>query len=166
MKTAKIFTLTVGALLAAITVTVLVNTVLTTSRQMNVAAVQPVALDEARPAGRLAAAIRKQTIASAADPEQNKAQFLALHEQLAADYPLVHSTLQREIINETALLYRWQGRDPNAPVILLMAHMDVVPVTPGTEKDWQVPAFAGRVQDGFIWGRGAWDDKGNLIAQL
>jgi acetylornithine deacetylase/succinyl-diaminopimelate desuccinylase-like protein len=22
------------------------------------------------------------------------------------------------------------------------------------------------VKDGFVWGRGAWDDKGNLIAQM
>ena len=28
------------------------------------------------------------------------------------------------------------------------------------------PPFAGAVDDGFVWGRGAWDDKGNLIAQL
>jgi len=41
-----------------------------------------------------------------------------------------------------------------------------VPVAPGTERDWQVAPFAGVVQDGYIWGRGSWDDKGNLLAQL
>jgi carboxypeptidase PM20D1 len=47
-----------------------------------------------------------------------------------------------------------------------MAHQDVVPVSPGTESKWEVPPFAGEVKDGFVWGRGAWDDKGNLIAQM
>ena len=47
--------------------------------------------------------------------------------------------------------------------IILMAHQDVVPVTPGTEKDWQHPPFAGVVADGAVWGRGAVDDKGSLI---
>ena len=36
-------------------------------------------------------------------------------------------------------------------------------VAPGTEGDWQVDPFSGLVKDGFVWGRGSWDDKGNLI---
>ena len=31
---------------------------------------------------------------------------------------------------------------------------DVVPVAPGTTKDWQQPPFEGVIADGFIWGRG------------
>ena len=49
---------------------------------------------------------------------------------------------------------------------MLMAHQDVVPISPGTDGDWKADPFAGEQKDGFIWGRGAWDDKGNLIAQL
>nr|WP_328514912.1 M20/M25/M40 family metallo-hydrolase [Ralstonia syzygii] len=41
-----------------------------------------------------------------------------------------------------------------------------MPVAPGTEGDWTEPPFAGVVKDGMVWGRGAWDDKGNLIAQM
>src|SRR5207247_2423945 len=37
---------------------------------------------------------------------------------------------------------------------------------PGTEGKWTSPAFAGEIKDGYIWGRGAWDDKGNLVAQM
>ena len=47
-----------------------------------------------------------------------------------------------------------------------MAHHDVVPVAPGTDKDWAQAPFSGEVKDGYVWGRGAWDDKGNLMAQL
>jgi hypothetical protein len=37
---------------------------------------------------------------------------------------------------------------------------------PGTESNWEVPPFSGEVKGGYVWGRGAWDDKGNLIAQM
>jgi carboxypeptidase PM20D1 len=39
-------------------------------------------------------------------------------------------------------------------------------VEPGTESRWTYPPFEGRLADGFVWGRGALDDKGNLIAEL
>lgn len=44
-----------------------------------------------------------------------------------------------------------------APPCLLYAHADVVPAD---AADWSVPPFSGDVKDGFVWGRGAIDDKG------
>jgi carboxypeptidase PM20D1 len=72
--------------------------------------------------------------------------------------------LKREFVNELSLLYTWPGSDPAAKPIMLMAHQDVVPIAPGTERDWQVEPFSGEIRDGFVWGRGAWDDKANLFA--
>ncbi len=46
---------------------------------------------------------------------------------------------------------------PAAPPCLLYSHADVVPVNPA---EWSVPPFGGQIKDGFIWGRGALDDKG------
>ena len=66
----------------------------------------------------------------------------------------------------TACSTHGQGSDPKAQPIALLAHQDVVPVAPGTEKDWQQPPFDGVIADGFIWGRGSWDDKGNLYSML
>jgi carboxypeptidase PM20D1 len=40
----------------------------------------------------------------------------------------------------------------------------VVPIEPGTETQWTHPPFDGVIADGFVWGRGALDDKGSLIA--
>lgn len=40
---------------------------------------------------------------------------------------------------------------------LLYSHADVVPANPG---DWSVPPFGGVIKDGYVWGRGALDDKG------
>ena len=47
--------------------------------------------------------------------------------------------------------------------IALVQHMDVVPVMPAY---WSVPAFDGDVKDGFIYGRGALDMKGEGVAHL
>ncbi len=44
-----------------------------------------------------------------------------------------------------------------APPLLLYAHADVVPAN---ATDWSIPPFGGLIQDGFVWGRGALDDKG------
>lgn len=61
-----------------------------------------------------------------------------------------------------SVLYRIPGRDPAAPKLLLMGHLDVVPVT---ESGWTVDPFAAEVIDGFIWGRGTVDML-NLTAAM
>jgi acetylornithine deacetylase len=48
--------------------------------------------------------------------------------------------------------------------ILLVGHVDVVPV--GDEDAWFVPPFGGVVHDGRVYGRGACDMKGGVIAIL
>jgi carboxypeptidase PM20D1 len=47
-----------------------------------------------------------------------------------------------------------------------MGHLDVVPVEPGTEAAWQHPPFSGAIADGFIWGRGAMDDKFTVVGLM
>lgn len=52
--------------------------------------------------------------------------------------------------------------DPSR-ALLLMAHLDVV----GVDKSkWSVDPFAGVLKDGYLYGRGAIDDKGMLAANL
>ena len=41
-----------------------------------------------------------------------------------------------------------------------------VPVEAGTEKDWEAPPFSGEIRDGYVYGRGAVDDKGYLVALM
>ncbi len=57
---------------------------------------------------------------------------------------------------------RLKGSGAAGP-LLLMAHSDVVPADRAL---WTVPPFAGLSRDGFIWGRGALDDKSLLAAEL
>jgi acetylornithine deacetylase/succinyl-diaminopimelate desuccinylase-like protein len=47
--------------------------------------------------------------------------------------------------------------------IALVHHMDVVPVAPSF---WSVDPFSGVVKDGYIWGRGSLDMKGQGIVHL
>lgn len=51
---------------------------------------------------------------------------------------------------------RIPGRDPQAPALVVHAHLDVVPAI---AADWSVPAFEGVIDDGMVWGRGAVDMK-------
>ena len=160
-----------GKLLALLVVVILAlaavvgaKTMTTPSRQLAVAAVAPVKVDGTAAAGRLAAAVRFRTIASAEDADASGAEFSGLHALLQTSFPKAHAVLQREVIGKYGLVYTWPGSDAKAGAIGLMAHQDVVPVAPGTEGDWQQPPFSGAVKDGFVWGRGSWDDKGNLMS--
>lgn len=51
-----------------------------------------------------------------------------------------------------------------APTILVYGHYDVQPVDP-IEK-WHYPPFGGTIKDGFIYGRGSSDDKGQLLTHV
>ncbi|MBT4496484.1 MAG: M20/M25/M40 family metallo-hydrolase, partial [Gemmatimonadetes bacterium] len=53
------------------------------------------------------------------------------------------------------LAVRLKGDGSERP-LLLLSHLDVVPVEP---ERWTHPPFAGEVADGFVWGRGAIDSK-------
>lgn len=56
------------------------------------------------------------------------------------------------------LIARLAGSGEAAP-LLLYGHVDVVTTS---NQPWQVPPFEGRLQDGYLWGRGAVDMKGPL----
>ena len=62
------------------------------------------------------------------------------------------------------LIVRLKGRsDATAPPCLLYSHADVVPAD---SANWSVPPFGGQIKDGFVWGRGALDNKGLGIVFL
>ena len=153
-------------LLLLLVVALAANTLRQGSRQIDVAPLPVLEVDQAGAAQRLGEAVRARTISTLDDANSNSQQFAQLQAQLQARYPKAHGVLRRELVGGLSLLHTWPGSDPLAPGILLMAHHDVVPVAPGTEPQWSVDPFSGTVKDGFVWGRGAWDNKGNLIAQM
>jgi carboxypeptidase PM20D1 len=125
-------------------------------------------LDPAALAERLAGGLRIPTISHGRDSgvARDDAAFLALHRYLEDRYPRVHAALRRETVAGLSLLYTWPGSDPSLDPLLLMGHLDVVPVEAGTESEWEEPPFAGRVRDGFVWGRGAIDNKSAVFGIL
>ncbi len=81
-------------------------------------------------------------------------------------YPGIHETMSMERVNNFTLLYRWEGADPELPAAMFQGHYDVVPVEPGTEEDWTYPPYSGTIAEGFVWGRGAIDDKSGIFSYL
>ncbi|MEW6638450.1 MAG: M20/M25/M40 family metallo-hydrolase, partial [Actinomycetota bacterium] len=57
----------------------------------------------------------------------------------------------------------WEGDRPGR-TLLFEAHTDVV--TEGRAEDWRHPPFAGELEGGRLYGRGACDTKGNLAAAV
>src|SRR5467141_4218783 len=62
-----------------------------------------------------------------------------------------------------ANLYARLSGDGSARPLILLNHMDVVLASP---EYWTVDPFSGLIKDGYVWGRGALDMKGEAITQL
>src|SRR6266498_3133632 len=62
-----------------------------------------------------------------------------------------------------ANLYARLKGDGSARPLILLNHMDVVLASP---EYWQVDPFSGAVKDGYVWGRGALDMKGEGVTHL
>ena len=101
LKKIALALLFVFALLAAV---VAANTFRHGSRQIEVAPVQPIALDEHAAARRLAAAVRLRTISLDGEPAASAAEFRKLHALLEQSFPRAHAALKRETANELRLL--------------------------------------------------------------
>jgi carboxypeptidase PM20D1 len=160
-----IFTL-IGLALVLLLGVLLVRTLLFVSRQAQDFTAVDFPGDGEQAVRRLAGALSFATVAYE-DPEKFiAATFRDFHAWLAETYPAVHAALRRETIGEFGLLYTWPGQDQSLKPILLMAHQDVVPVSPETQAEWTHPPFAGEIASGYVWGRGALDDKSSLMGIL
>jgi acetylornithine deacetylase/succinyl-diaminopimelate desuccinylase-like protein len=74
----------------------------------------------------------------------------------------IDATIIETAANRSALVATIKGAGTHRPV-MLVAHADVVDV----EADrWSVDPFGGVLRDGYVYGRGAIDDKGMLAVHL
>ncbi len=119
-----------------------------------------------RAALNLSRAVQFKTISFQNSNEVDEKEFNAFNDFLEKTYPLIHRNLKKETVNDLGLLYTWNGSDPSLKPIVFLAHIDVVPIAPGTDIDWTYPPFEGRIADGFVWGRGTMDCKGFLMALM
>ena len=111
------------------------------------------------PVERLAALIRIPTVSNRDPALVDSDAFDRLLATMRGQWPLLHA-LDVTRVGSHGLLIRWPGRSAERPVVL-MAHLDVVPVV---AADWSRDPFGGEVVDGEhgpeLWGRGTLDDKG------
>lgn len=145
---------------------VLLRTLRFKTERIEVPPVDPIEVDSEKAVRHLSKSIQFETISSQDSRLFDEKPFLEFHQFIQKSYPLIHKNLTREIVNKYALLYEWKGSEPGLKPIIFIAHTDVVPVEPGTEKDWQHAPYSGSIADGYIWGRGTLDMKGILIALL
>lgn len=74
----------------------------------------------------------------------------------------IETTLLEPAPGRAALVGRLKGSGKRRPV-MMVAHMDVV----GVERErWKTNPFGGEILDGYLYGRGAIDDKGMLAVNL
>ncbi|OAA56195.1 carboxypeptidase s [Niveomyces insectorum RCEF 264] len=92
--------------------------------------------------------------------------FYRFQRYLERTFPLLHETLEYEIINEHNLLYTWKGRNETLKPILLMAHQDTVPVAEDTLSEWTYPPFSGHFDGTYVNGRGSQDCKNQVVGIL
>ena len=111
---------------------------------------------EAEYAGKLSEMIKCNTVSHRGQTDIGS--YLEFHKTLERLFPLVHEKLEKTEIDGNLLFY-WKGKSSENPV-LLMSHQDVVPA----EGEWEHEPFSGDIADGKVWGRGASDTKGSLMA--
>ena len=97
-----------------------------------------------------------------ADSVRSSAQWLAAH-LTATGFPTVEiwETGTSGAPGLPAVFAHWPAADPAAPTVLVYGHHDVQPVEPLGE--WRSPPFEPAERDGQLLGRGASDDKGQVL---
>lgn len=152
-------------LLALLIGVLLINTFSDQSEEITVDPIVPLEIEDAA-IERFAESIRIPTVSFEDKNLIDSIAFNAFHKHLTTSFPLVQANFQKEIIKGYSLLYRWPGTDASLPPVILMGHMDVVPVEEASSNLWDVDPFGGVVKDGFIWGRGTLDDKNGVMGIL
>ena len=156
-----------GILLLVVVATVLLNTLRLPNHQFPPGPPAPVpALNADSITAHLAGALRIPTISRTRYADTDTGAFERFGDYLRCTFPLVQQRLSLQIVNHYGRLYKWPGSNPALKPLLLLAHQDVVPVLPGTEAHWTQPPFAGQIAGGYLYGRGALDDKLNVLGQL
>ena len=74
----------------------------------------------------------------------------------------IEARILAKVAERANLVARIKGRGA-APGLMLYGHADVVTTA---HQAWTHPPFAGRLADGYVWGRGALDMKGGLAMML
>lgn len=153
-------------LLAAFIVITLIRAIFFKEKKRDNAVLEPEMVDLDKYCRDLSDAIKIKTISNYDRELVDWNEFDKFHAFLEERFPLVHKTMTKTKVADASLVFKWEGTDSSLNGIALLAHQDVVPITAGTENDWEHEPFSGYNDGEFIWGRGAMDMKNHLIAVM
>ncbi len=162
MKKLAFFGLFAFLVLSAI---VLFRTLSNTMPQNTIPPARLMAVDAKVSAEHLAGAIRFKTVTLQNRADTDWHVFSAFQDWMYATYPDFYQAVSTEQVETYAQLNIWAGSDPDLAPVVFLAHQDVVPAHE-SDGGWDFPPFEGVIKNGFVYGRGAIDDKGALIAIL
>ena len=145
----------IAALIAVFLAVVTVRTLRFTPKPQPRLSQEEVSFDRDAAVDALAQLVRCKTVSYNDHSLEDEAEFQKLISLLPRLYPNVMETCEFRQLPDRALLFRWPGKAPGDPSVM-MAHYDVVPVN---EQSWDKPPFEGILEDGVLWGRGTLDTK-------
>ena len=134
---------------------IIARTLMFTPKEKPVTDVEEVEFDRDAAINALAELVKCKTVSYYDSSLEDDAEFEKLIGKLPVLYPNVVKTCPMLRLPDRGLLFRWEGKNPGDPAVL-MAHYDVVPVE---EENWTKPAFDALIEDGVMWGRGTLDTK-------
>jgi acetylornithine deacetylase/succinyl-diaminopimelate desuccinylase-like protein len=119
------------------------------------------AQEPATPGGRAALDILKRSVAfPTVEGRGQVPAYAAYLKQVLVAQGFAAADVTFVPMGETGYLTaRWPGRDRKAKPIAVLAHMDVVEAK---RDDWQRDPFVATMADGYVYGRGALDNKADL----
>jgi len=125
-----------------------------------------ISIHETQIAHHLSEAVQIRSVSKVDASDADQQPFIVMRDWIKKTYPLLSSELERTVINEYSLLFKWKGTQNKLDPVLFNAHLDVVPVEEETLDEWDSDPFSGEIKDGYVWGRGTLDMKNQLIALL
>ena len=145
----------IAAVIAAFLAVITIRTLRFTPKPQPALSQEEIRFDRDAAVDALAQLVRCKTVSYNDHSLEDEAEFQKLISLLPQLYPNVMETCEFRQLPDRALLFRWPGRTPGDPAVM-MAHYDVVPVN---EEAWDKPPFEGILEEGVLWGRGTLDTK-------
>ena len=149
-------------ILCAFLAVILVRTLRFTPKPQPATSDERITFDKDAAVDALAQLVRCKTVSYNDHSLEDDAEFEKLISLLPKLYPRVFQACTFNQLPDRALLFRWPGKTPGDPAVL-MAHYDVVPVN---EENWEKPPFEAIIEDGILWGRGTLDTKATFNGVL
>ncbi len=141
---------------------VLFNTLTLKSKQLASVAATEIKIDSDA-LEHFSSALRIKTVSPENEKDFDSLHFDRFNDYLAKTYPLTDSLTEHMVFSDYSHLFLWKGSDLGMKPVILMGHLDVVPVIDANRDFWKEDPFGGIVVNDTIWGRGSIDDKIGVI---